>query len=114
MDIKNAEEASTEKSDAIVAGQSDRADRPTAVPKKKAAAPKRQPKKERKNKNATAQSRKSAPGVAKDEKLVCRYCGSDDLSPSFKSRRDARCRGCFKKRYASARPSRKTSRKPEK
>jgi hypothetical protein len=33
------------------------------------------------------------------EKLVCRYCGSDDLAPSFKKRRDARCRACFKKRY---------------
>jgi hypothetical protein len=28
------------------------------------------------------------------EKLVCRYCGSDDLAPSFKKRRDARCRAC--------------------
>src|ERR1700723_726316 len=34
--------------------------------------------------------------------LVCRYCGSDDLAPSFKKRRDARCRACFKKRYASS------------
>jgi hypothetical protein len=24
--------------------------------------------------------------------LVCRYCGSADLAPSFKKRRDARCR----------------------
>jgi hypothetical protein len=36
------------------------------------------------------------------DKLVCRYCGSDDLAPSFKKRRDARCRACFKKRYGSA------------
>jgi hypothetical protein len=36
------------------------------------------------------------------EKLVCRYCGSDDLAPSFRKRRDARCRACFKKRYGSA------------
>ena len=35
-------------------------------------------------------------------KLVCRYCGSDDLAPSFKKRRDARCRACFKKRYGPA------------
>ena len=35
------------------------------------------------------------------KKLVCRYCGSDDLSPSFKKRRDARCRRCFQKRYGS-------------
>jgi hypothetical protein len=36
-----------------------------------------------------------------DGKLVCRYCSSDDLAPSFKKRRDARCRACFKKRYGS-------------
>src|SRR5271170_8492055 len=46
-------------------------------------------------------------------KLVCRYCGSDDLSPSFKKRRDARCRACFKKRYGSAAPSGKTARSEE-
>jgi hypothetical protein len=40
--------------------------------------------------------------ATKTEKLVCRYCGSDDLCPSFKKRRDARCRACFKKRYGSA------------
>jgi hypothetical protein len=43
-------------------------------------------------------------------KLVCRYCGSDDLAPSFKKRRDARCRACFKKRYSSAARSKKTAR----
>ncbi len=37
----------------------------------------------------------------KAEKLVCRYCASDDLAPSFKKRRDLRCRACFKKRYGS-------------
>jgi hypothetical protein len=36
------------------------------------------------------------------EKLVCRYCRSDDLSPSFIKRRDARCRACFKERYGSS------------
>ncbi len=36
------------------------------------------------------------------EKLVCRYCSSDDLAPSFKKRCDARCRACFKQRYGSA------------
>jgi hypothetical protein len=40
--------------------------------------------------------------TAKAEKVVCRYCGSDDLSPSFIKRRDARCRACFKKRYGSS------------
>jgi hypothetical protein len=37
----------------------------------------------------------------KAEKLVCRYCGSDDLAPSFIKRRDRRCRKCFRKRYGS-------------
>jgi hypothetical protein len=35
------------------------------------------------------------------EKLVCRYCESDDLAPSFIKRRDRRCRECFSKRYGS-------------
>ena len=39
---------------------------------------------------------------AKAEKLVCRYCGADDLAPSFIKRRDRRCRKCFSKRYGSA------------
>ncbi len=38
----------------------------------------------------------------KGEKLVCRYCGSADLAPSFIKRRDRRCRKCFGKRYGSA------------
>lgn len=38
----------------------------------------------------------------KAEKLVCHYCGSDDLAPSFIKRRDRRCRKCFSKRYGSA------------
>jgi len=38
----------------------------------------------------------------KAEKLVCRYCGSDDLAPSFIRRRDRRCRKCFGKRYSKA------------
>ena len=36
------------------------------------------------------------------KKVVCRYCGSKDLAPSFLKRRDARCRACFKQRYGSA------------
>ena len=39
---------------------------------------------------------------SKPNKLVCRYCGSDDLAPSFIRRRDHRCRKCFSKRYGSA------------
>ncbi len=46
-------------------------------------------------------ARRSSRMPSKAEKLVCRYCWSDDLAPSFKKRRDARCRACFKKRYAS-------------
>lgn len=48
----------------------------------------------------------------KGEKIVCRYCGSDDLAPSFIKRRDRRCRTCFSKRYGSAaRAKRATSKK---
>ena len=46
---------------------------------------------------------------SKLDTLVCRYCGSDDLAPSFVKRRDRRCRKCFSKRYGSrARPTNKT------
>jgi hypothetical protein len=45
---------------------------------------------------------------SKSEKLVCRYCGSDDLVPSFIKRRDRRCRKCFSKRYGSAIRAKKT------
>ena len=44
---------------------------------------------------------------SKSEKLVCRYCGSSDLAPSFIKRRDRRCRKCFSKRYGSAVPTKK-------
>jgi hypothetical protein len=46
--------------------------------------------------------RKEMSSKAKSEKLVCRYCGSDDLAPSFIKRRDRRCRKCFSKLYGSA------------
>ncbi len=39
---------------------------------------------------------------SKSNRLVCRYCGSEDLAPSFIKRRDRRCRKCFSKRYGSA------------
>ena len=45
---------------------------------------------------------------SKSEKLVCRYCGSDDLALSFIKRRDRRCRKCLSKRYGSAARTRKT------
>lgn len=49
-----------------------------------------------------SKTRKAARRSSRAARLVCRYCGSDDLAPSFKKRRDARCRACFKKRYGSA------------
>ncbi len=54
--------------------------------------------------NAVNHVRRSnpAPGSGADN-LVCRYCGSDDLAPSFIRGRDARCRACFKQRYGSGR-----------
>jgi len=57
------------------------------------------------NKRSTGKKAKSErPQVkalrsSKSEKLICRYCGSDDLAPSFIKRRDRRCRKCFSKRY---------------
>ena len=44
---------------------------------------------------------------SKSESLICRYCGSDDLAPSFIKRRDRRCRKCFGKRYGLAARSKK-------
>jgi len=41
--------------------------------------------------------------------LVCRYCGSGDLAPSFKKRRDTRCRACFKKRYGAKKAGPRTA-----
>ena len=51
--------------------------------------------------------RKETGNKSKSNKLVCRYCGSDDLAPSFIKRRDRRCRKCFRKRYGSAARARK-------
>ncbi len=51
--------------------------------------------------------RKKMASKSKSDKLVCRYCGSDDLAPSFIKRRDRRCRKCFSKRYGSAARARK-------
>jgi len=57
---------------------------------------------------ANSRSRRKPKGV----KIVCRYCGSDDLAPSFIKRRDRRCRTCFSKRYrSSARAKRARSKK---
>jgi len=51
--------------------------------------------------------RKEMGSKLKSNELVCRYCGSDDLAPSFIKRRDRRCRKCFSKRYGSAARTRK-------
>jgi hypothetical protein len=46
--------------------------------------------------------RKKKDSKSKSNNLVCRYCGSADLAPSFIKRRDRRCRECISKRYGSA------------
>ena len=46
--------------------------------------------------------RKETGSKPKSDKLICRYCGSNDLAPSFIKLRDRRCRKCFSKRYGSA------------
>ena len=55
-----------------------------------------------KTRKAAGRPPQSSRAKPKGEKLICRYCGSDDLAPSFRRRRDARCRACFKQRYGSA------------
>ena len=66
------------------------------------------PKKGARKKAESAQPlRKEMGSMSKSDKLVCRYCGSDDLAPSFIKRRDRRCRKCFSKRYGSAARTRK-------
>jgi hypothetical protein len=51
--------------------------------------------------------RKETDSKSKSNKLVCRYCGSDDLAQSFIKRRDRRCRKCFSRRYGSVARARK-------
>jgi hypothetical protein len=48
---------------------------------------------------------------SKSNRLLCRYCGSADLAPSFIKRRDRRCRECISKRYGSAARARKARHK---
>jgi hypothetical protein len=67
------------------------------------------PKKSISTKSKSARpGRKNSGAKSKSERLVCRYCGSDDLAPSFIKRRDRRCRKCFSKRYRSALGGKKT------
>ena len=56
----------------------------------------------------TEHSQVKAIRKSKSEKLVCRYCGSDDLAPNFIQRRDRRCRKCFSMRYGSAARTKKS------
>jgi uncharacterized protein (DUF983 family) len=58
--------------------------------------------------NSARAPRKQTERKPKAQKLVCRYCGSGDLLPSFIKRRDRRCRKCFSKRYGSAARAKKT------
>ena len=60
------------------------------------------------NSNSARAPLKKTERRTKAEKLVCRYCGGDDLAPSFIRRRDSRCRKCFSKRYGSAARAKKT------
>jgi hypothetical protein len=60
------------------------------------------------NTKSAREPRKKTGRKPKAERLVCRYCGSDDLAPSFIKRRDRRCRKCFSKRYGSAVRAKKT------
>ncbi len=53
--------------------------------------------------------RKEVGSKSKSDKLVCRYCGSDDLAPSFIKRQDRRCRKYFSNRYGSAGRARKAT-----
>jgi hypothetical protein len=81
--------------------QSGRTDQSVAPVKKKAAGAAPKAAHAAKTTRATRRPRSSR-AASRTEKLVCRYCGGDDLAPSFKKRRDARCRACFKKRYGAA------------
>ena len=72
------------------------------------AAAKKVSKKTTRKKTKTKRPQVKAIRSSTSEKLVCRYCGSDDLAPSFIKRRDRRCRKCFSKRYGSTAQTRKT------
>ena len=63
---------------------------------------KKAPPKKKASKKPARSLRKGTARKSKSDKLVCRYCGSDDLAPSFIKRRDRRCRKCFSKRYGAA------------
>ena len=74
---------------------------------KKEAAAKSKSSPRSKTRKAAPRRPQSSRAKSNGEKLICRYCGSDDLAPSFRKRRDTRCRACFKNRYGSAGRSQK-------
>ena len=82
----------TETVPAASVNQSRRTDQSVAPAKKQAVGAK--PKVARATKTAKTPQRRtrSSHAAPSSEKLICRYCGSDDLAPSFRKRRDARCR----------------------
>jgi hypothetical protein len=63
----------------------------SASAKKKTAAAKPKGAPASKTGKAAGRPPRSSRAKSNDEKLICRYCGSDDLAPSFRRRRDARC-----------------------
>jgi hypothetical protein len=74
---------------------------PAAAPKAHASRRTPAAKTPTKNARATKPARATKTSKGKGEwNPICRYCGSKDLAPSFIKRHDARCRACFKKRYA--------------
>ena len=81
----------------------------SASAKKKTAAAKPKGAHASKTRKAAGRPPRSSRAKPNGEKLICRYCGSDDLAPSFRRRRDARCRACFKQRYGSTAPDKRNA-----
>jgi hypothetical protein len=106
---KSVEETAADES-ATVAKEPSPAKEPAGSLKKKGSAAKSKRVAGGKTGKAAHPRRESARATSKGEKLVCRYCGSDDLAPSFIKRRDARCRACFKKRYSPSVQGKKSKR----
>jgi hypothetical protein len=105
--------ADTESAPGALVNQSGRTDQAVALVKKQAVGAKPKAANAAKATKVPQRPPRSSRAALRAEKLVCRYCGSDDLAPSFKKRRDARCRACFKKRYGSASQDKKTARTRE-
>jgi len=108
METESAEEVSATENGSMIAEEPTKQSVPFS--EKKGISIKAKRAMEPKTGKTAHQRRQSARTISKGEKLVCRYCGSDDLPPSFKKRRDARCRACFKKRYGSAARGKKAKR----